>query len=161
MVVGYELFILPVAIQSYVLRYAGLLDEAGKECDAALTADPGFSVFRSCATPFILSGDYAQADKYIRLDENTGFGAMLRMEIALRTGNTKAAMEESRMAMQAGGVALAQLIHSCLEHAPDADLSKQAAELEADPRWARDSEILYRNAAALSFCGQPQERFGY
>lgn len=37
---------------SYVLRYAELLDEAGKECDAALALDPGFNGFRSCTYPF-------------------------------------------------------------------------------------------------------------
>ena len=33
---------------SYVLRYAGLLDEATRECDAALAADPHNRTLRSC-----------------------------------------------------------------------------------------------------------------
>ena len=80
---------------SYVLRYAGLLDEAGKQCDDALAIDPGFNVFRSCATVFTLQEDYQHARTYIRLDENSGVAALFRTMIALRTGDTKAALAES------------------------------------------------------------------
>jgi hypothetical protein len=37
---------------------------------------------------------------------------------------------------------------------PTEAIHKTASELEVDPRGARDTELLYRNAAALSFCGQ-------
>lgn len=60
--------------------------------------DPGYSAFRSCAIPFILANDYAHAFKYIRLDENSGFGAMLRMRIELRTGDKAAALADSTAA---------------------------------------------------------------
>jgi hypothetical protein len=71
---------------SYVLRYAGLVDEGGKECAAALALDPGFNGFRSCAFPFIQLGDYTHAEKYISLDER--FGTFMRMRIVLRTGDS-------------------------------------------------------------------------
>jgi TolB-like protein len=99
---------------SYVLRYAGLLDEASKECDKALAIDPGFNVFRSCATPFILSGDYAHAQKFIRLDENSGVAATSRTFIALRTGNTAAVLAESS-AMSKTGLHYGDLARSCLK----------------------------------------------
>ena len=51
---------------SYVLRYAGLLDEARKECQAVFAEDPVHG-FRSCAIPFTLVGDYANAEKFINL----------------------------------------------------------------------------------------------
>jgi len=140
---------------SYVLRYAGLLDEAGRECEVAFAIDPGYGAFRSCAIPFILAGNYEQAQKYIRLDENTGFGAMLRLEIALRTGNTGAALTESSAASRTG-FPFANLVRLYLSHASPAELSRATAELESDPRATRDPEILYRNAAALSFCGQSE-----
>ena len=138
---------------SYVLRSAGLLDESDKQCEAALALDPGFNGFRSCATPFILQGDYARAQTYIRLDEHSGFGAMLRMLIALRTGNTAAALAESNAVSQ-GGFQFANLARMYLNHAPEAELRKAAAELEVEPRSSRDPETLYVNAAVLSFCGQ-------
>src|SRR5580698_2340141 len=139
---------------SYVLRYAGLLDEAGKECDAALALDPGFNLFRSCANPFILRGDYAHALRYIRLDENSGVGALFRMMIALRTGNTPAALAEAHSVSQTG-YRFADLVRIYLNHASEGQVSKAAAEVEADPRYSRDAEELYRNAEALSLCGQP------
>jgi TolB-like protein len=138
---------------SVVLRYAALLDESGKQCEAALALDPGFNRFRSCAIPFILQGDYARAQSYIRLDEHSGFGAMLRMMIGLRTGNTAAALEESNAASQ-GGFRFADLVRIYLSHAPEAELRRAAAGLEVEPRSSRDPETLYFNAAVLSFCGQ-------
>ncbi len=138
---------------SYVLRYAGLLLEAGTECDKALAIDPGFNVFRSCATPFILTGDYQHARTYIHLDENSGFGAMMRMTIALRSGNEQAALAESSAASQAG-FQFADLVRAYLNHTPNADLSKVATRLEADPKSSFDTELLYQNAEVLSFTGQ-------
>lgn len=137
---------------SYVLRYAGLLDEASKECDKALAIDPGFNVFRSCATPFILSGDYAHAQKFIRLDENSGVAATSRTFIALRTGNTAAVFAESS-AMSKTGLHYGDLARSCLNHAPEAEISQTAAQVETDPRLSVDAEEMYRSAEVLSFCG--------
>jgi serine/threonine protein kinase len=138
---------------SYVLRYAGLLDDAGKECDAALVIDPGFNVFRSCGFVFILAGNYQRAQTFIRLDEHSGFAATLRMMMALRTGNTAAASRESSAASR-GGFQLGDLIRTYLSHKPESELRRAAAELEAEPRSSRDPETLYLNAAALSFTGQ-------
>jgi TolB-like protein len=139
----------------YVLRYAGLLDEAAKECEQAFAIDPGFSPFRSCATPFILLGDYEHAQKYIRLDENSGFAAGLRTEVALRIGDRATASKLAPIAAQSG-FAWAKLVTRCLEQAPAQELAQITREIEADPRGVRDAEPRYRNAAALSFCGQPE-----
>lgn len=140
---------------SYVLRSAGLLDEADRQCEAALALDPGFNGFRSCAFSFILKADYAGAQTYVRLDEHSGFGAMLRMMVALRTGNRPAALAESNAVSQ-GGFQFAELAQMYLNHVPEAELRKAAAALEAEPRSARDPETLYVNAAVLSFSGQAE-----
>ena len=140
---------------SYVLRYAGLLDEAGKQCDEALAIDPGFNVFRSCATVFTLQGDYQHARTYIRLDENSGVAALFRTMIALRTGDTKGALAESSGVSQSG-YQFAKLLRLYLNHATPAELRDAAAEVELDPRALRDAEELYRNAEILSFCEQTE-----
>jgi DNA-binding winged helix-turn-helix (wHTH) protein/TolB-like protein len=139
---------------SYVLRYAGLLDEAGKECDAALALDPGFNLFRSCANTFILRGDYAHALRYIRLDENSGVGALLRMMIALRTGNTAAALAESNRVASQTSYRLADLVRLYLGNASEVELSTAAAKVETDTNSSRDAEEVYRNAETLSLSGQ-------
>ncbi|MGA7381743.1 MAG: winged helix-turn-helix domain-containing protein [Terriglobales bacterium] len=138
---------------SYVLRYAGLLDESERQCGETIALDPGFNGFRSCATPFIFQGDYASAQTYIRLDEHSGFAAMLRILIALRTGNAADALAESDAASQ-GGFRFADLARMYLNHAPEAELRRAAKDLEVEPRSSRDPETLYVNAAVLSFCGQ-------
>jgi len=141
---------------SYVMRYAGLLDEARKECDAALALDPGFNGFRSCAYPFILVDDYAHAQRYISLDEN--FGKFMRFRIALRKGDRDAVLAESNASLQLGFRNMDhfhELLRACVNHAPEAELSKAVAQLEADPVSQRDAELLYQNAETLGFCGQP------
>ena len=140
---------------SYVLRYAGLLAEAGKQCDAALAIDPGFNVFRSCATPFLLTGDYAHAQTFIALDEHSGVGALLRMMIALRNRNHDAALAETEAASRTG-LASADLARMYLNHASNAELDKVAARVEADPKSSRDAEELFRNAELLSFSRQTE-----
>ena len=142
---------------SYVLRYAGLLEEAGKECDKALAIDPGFNVFRSCANPFILEGDYTHAQKYIRLDEKSGVAALLRMMIALRSGNQAAALAETDAVSQTG-YRMADVARIYLKHGAAADLRHASAEVEA--RHLQDGEELYRNAEVLSFCQQPDAALG-
>jgi TolB-like protein len=48
---------------SYVLRYAGLMEESGKECDAAFAIDP--YGLRSCAVAFLALGEYAREISFI------------------------------------------------------------------------------------------------
>src|SRR5579859_592633 len=138
---------------SYVLRYAGLLDEAGKQCDAALAIDPGFNVYRSCATPFFLQGDYTHAQAYIALDEHSGFAAVYRMIIALRQGNTSQALAEAEIAARNGN-SYTDLVRLYLNHASEPELRNAATKVEADPKTARDAEEEYRNAELLSLSGQ-------
>ncbi|MEO6213506.1 MAG: protein kinase, partial [Vicinamibacterales bacterium] len=58
---------------AYVLRYAGLLDEATRECDAAMARDPTERRLRSCAVPFYHLGRYGRARDYLRLDAGSEF----------------------------------------------------------------------------------------
>ena len=138
---------------SYVLRYAGLLDEAGKQCDAALAIDPGFNVYRSCAIPFFMQGDYTRAQAYIALDEHSSVAAWYRTIIALRTGNTAAALGESAAAAHSG-LAHTNLLRIYLSHGSESELSKAAAIVEADPKTALDPEEVFRNAEVLSLSGR-------
>ena len=141
---------------SYVFRYGGLLEEAGKECDAGLAIDPGFNVLRTCATTFIQAGDYAHAQRYISVAQDPGFEALMRMHIALRTGNAAEVLAEANSVEQMGYHNMdAKLAHVCLSHPSESELAKAVAEVESDPVASRDHELLYENADALAFCEQP------
>jgi DNA-binding winged helix-turn-helix (wHTH) protein/TolB-like protein/tetratricopeptide (TPR) repeat protein len=140
---------------SYVLRYAGVLDEANKQCDAALTLDPGFNMLRSCAFPSIMAGDYVLAQRYIALDEN--FGAWMRLRIALRTGDKAAVLKESSKADRSGfsrADRLVTLFQTCSNHAAEGQLRRAIADVEDDPVAALDHELYYQIAEDLAFCGQ-------
>ena len=53
---------------AYVLRYAGLLDEAQSECDQALAIDPANYNWRSCAFAFFEQGKEGRAMEYLNHD---------------------------------------------------------------------------------------------
>jgi eukaryotic-like serine/threonine-protein kinase len=59
----------------YVLRYAGLLDEATRECDKALALDSTDTRIRSCALPFIWLGQYEKAMKFVQVDQGSEWAA--------------------------------------------------------------------------------------
>jgi len=140
---------------SYVLRYAGLLDESRKECEAVFAVDPVHG-YRTCAIPFILAGDYAGGQKFINLDGRSGFAALLRMQIALRTQDTAAVLSQANTAAKLGYNNVdAKLAQAWLSHAPRAEVAKAVANVETDPVSLGDPELLYQNAEALAFCQQP------
>jgi DNA-binding winged helix-turn-helix (wHTH) protein/TolB-like protein len=138
---------------SYVLRYAGLLEEAGQECDRGLHIDPGYFLLRSCAVAFYLSGNYQRAEDYIRVDEGSGFGIKSKVNIALRR---KRYSEAATLAAKIteGGFTWEELIVARLGGRPDLELAAGASKLEDFFRVPRDSEDMYEAATALSFAGQ-------
>jgi DNA-binding winged helix-turn-helix (wHTH) protein/TolB-like protein len=146
---------------SYVYRYAGLLDEATKECDTGLALDPGFNLLRSCAFPSIMAGDYAHAEPYIRLDEN--FGAWARLRIALRTNNAPEVLKQSSEAVHYGFSRADDRViffQKCVNHAPEPELRKAAARIENDSVAVLDHELSYQAAEDLAFCGQADATIG-
>src|ERR1019366_7477984 len=60
-------------VTGYVLRYAGLLDESARECEAALSLDPGNYLFRACSFTFGEMGNEERAMDFIRLDAGSNF----------------------------------------------------------------------------------------
>jgi tetratricopeptide (TPR) repeat protein len=53
---------------SYVLRYAGLLEESATACETALSLDPTEQILRSCGYIFQNLGDIARAKLFFALD---------------------------------------------------------------------------------------------
>ena len=81
---------------AYVLRYAGMLEESARECDAALALDPGNYQFRSCAWSFMQLGRSARARDFIRLDAGSEWSRYVMPSLLLREGK----MEEARKAVK-------------------------------------------------------------
>ena len=58
---------------SYVLRYGGLLQESARECDTALSLDPGNYQFRSCSFVFDLTGNIERGMEFLQFDPGSGW----------------------------------------------------------------------------------------
>jgi eukaryotic-like serine/threonine-protein kinase len=78
---------------AYVLRYAGMLEQSTKECDAALRLDPGNFQFRSCAWAFLDLGDTEGARNFVQLDAGSEWAAYVMPSILLREGKLAEARE--------------------------------------------------------------------
>ncbi len=136
---------------SYVLRYAGLLEEATRECDAALAADPHNRTLRSCGIAFELNGNPERARVFFQLDAGTNWARLYEAMALL----WERKIEESGKAYAAAGEAdIAQLV---LHGGTSAERDRLAAQVEAKALEAgEDPEQQHDIAAVLSVAGYPQ-----
>ena len=137
---------------SYVLRYAGLLDRAQKECDVALGLDPGNYGFRSCAFAFFEAGKSQRAMDYLRLDATSEWSRNVLPAILLRENN----LDEARRA--AGDVStnpmwLRSPMESCLAPGRSGDFDQAVAAVLPTLMAQRDPEMRYYEGSLLAYCG--------
>jgi tetratricopeptide (TPR) repeat protein len=78
---------------SYVLRYAGLLHDAARECEEAIRLDPGNYQFRSCASVFSMQGQFDRARAFLALDAGSEWSNNAEAHVLLREGKPQAAVE--------------------------------------------------------------------
>ena len=140
----------------YVLRYAGLLQEAAHECDTALSLDPGNYSLRSCQLVYDELGNTDRAMDFLQLDMTSGFVLAnlpphyLREKkfAEARDGATKVPDNDPSHGIE----------KACVDHqstsSSDPALEKLAREqgpaFLADP----DAENRYWDGALLATCGQ-------
>lgn len=140
-------------VMSYVLRYAGLIEEAARECDAALALDPGEYRVRSCAYNFVWLGNYGRAMDFLRVDAGSEWVRGATTDILLRQGKYKEALQnirESPLAIRP----YRQLIEACLENRPAHKIEPLIPQVEAHTFARRDSEPKYFTASVEALCGQ-------
>ena len=137
-------------VLSYVLRYAGLLDEAAAECEVAFLLDPRTqtSGLRSCAFVFLLQGKYDRARDYIALDHGSDFAKALTIQILNREGRVADAI-------QLGSPNMPQwnsydLLQGCMARQSERTILALATAVEP----STDPEANYFSAAHLAYCGQ-------
>jgi serine/threonine protein kinase/TolB-like protein len=146
-------------ILSYLLRYAGRLQEAATECNMARGLDPGNYNFRSCALVFAELGNEGRAQQYLDLDPGSEWSTSMLPWVLLRKGDIAqarvAAAKVPNDAIWFGG-----LLQTCL--APGTILERGKFEslvrrLMPALLAQRDPEFHYLQGSALAFCGQPPE----
>ena len=139
---------------SYVLRYAGLLQEAAPECDKAITLDPGSYYFRSCSMVFGAMGNSARAMDFLKLDLGSEWVASNLPPYYIRAGKPAEARASAERLTKANPVDA--YMKSCMGQPAPADAEATRAFVAfglADP----DPENRYWDATVLASCGKKDD----
>ncbi len=138
---------------SYVLRYAGMLEQATQECNTARSLDPGNFNFRSCAWAFLEHGKTDRAMDYVHLDAGSEWAAWVTPYIYLGAGNVAQARESAKSVAKAPAYHR-ELLVACTQAQRPADMDRIAREAEASVMTEPDPEQWYHVAALMAYCGQ-------
>jgi TolB-like protein len=140
-------------VLSYVLRYAGLLDEAAARCGAAFVLDRKMQTagLRTCSMVFLLKGDYPRAMNYLQLDQDSDFVRALTIDMLARQGRTAEALKVSAPAIP--GWKSYDVLRACLAGTPTSEIAARAQSVEPSD----DPELNYFAAAHLAYCGLQSE----
>jgi TolB-like protein len=142
----------------YVLRYAGLLDEAQSECDKALAIDSKNYNWRSCAVAFYEQGKSARAMQYLELDAGSEWSNARRVSVLMRQGRMTEAKQAAQK-MSDNPTLMAPLLKAYLNHAPEAEIHRLAEQAENQLPAEQDPELKYSQGAELAACGQKKIAF--
>jgi eukaryotic-like serine/threonine-protein kinase len=145
-------------VMSYVYRYAGMLQQATGECDTALALDPGNYAFRSCAWAFMEMGKPERAADFVRLDAGSEWAAYAMPSVLLREGKIPEAREAVKR-MPSAPRYHRDLVESCLQLRPAADLDRLAHEAETSVPTEPDPETWYYQGSLFAYCGKKQAAF--
>ncbi len=139
-------------VMGYIYRYAGMLDQSTKECNTALSLDPGNYTFRSCAWAFMEMGNAKRAQDFIHLDANSEWAAYMKPSLLLREGEIEKA-RDAVTHMPTAPRYHRDLLEACLGLRPYSDAEQMAKVVESTPPAAPDAELLYYQGALFADCG--------
>jgi len=140
---------------SYVLRYAGKLEEAARECDSASAIDPGNYLFRSCAWVYLELGKTERVPDYERLDAGSEYAGFVTINRLLREGK----LEEAQQAVRRVPINPRdhrEFLEACLEPGRATGLDKLAARTQSAVLAEPDPEKWYQRGAIMAFCGRKE-----
>jgi hypothetical protein len=138
---------------SYVLRYAGMLDQSTQECNTARQLDPGNFTFRSCATSFLEMSKTDRAMDFVQLDAGSEWAAWMTPYVYLAEGNLAEAHATARNMGKASSYHR-ELMEACTAPQRPADLAKIVRETEASVMMEPEAEAWYRVGSLMAACGQ-------
>jgi len=138
-------------VMSYVLRYAGLLEESASHCEKAFLIDrqPVNTTLRSCALVFSVRRDFTRAMSFLNLDRETEVGRAFRVDALVRQGMKEEAIATGLPQLPQWR-AKYEMLFACLRDRPAAEIDALARDVQVAP----DPEENYLSAAHLSYCGQ-------
>ncbi|HZC21990.1 MAG TPA: hypothetical protein VE866_01535, partial [Candidatus Binatia bacterium] len=138
---------------SYVLRYAGMLEQATEQCNEARQLDPGNFNFRSCAWAFLEMNKPDRAMDFVHLDAGSEWANWVTPYIYLGQGNIAEARSAVRN-ISKGPTYHRDLMEACTAAQRPADLAKIVRESESSVMLEPDAEAWYHLGALMAYCGQ-------
>jgi TolB-like protein len=138
---------------SYVLRYAGMLEQATQECNTARSQDPGNFNFRSCAWAFLELGKTDKAMDFVHLDAGSEWSAWVTPYVYLAAGNVAQARESAKNVAKAPAYHR-ELLVACTAPQRPVDMDRIVRESEASAMTEPDPEAWYHVGALMAYCGQ-------
>jgi TolB-like protein len=141
-------------VSSYVLWYAGLLDEAASECEKTRSLDAGTTDLASCGYVFMALGRYERATEYLQLISGEEFEKAGEVEILVREGKQDEALQHLK-SLPTTAFYGRPLLEPCLQHSPPAKADAAAQQVRSRLMADDDPFPKYLLAAWDSFCGQP------
>ena len=142
-------------ILGYVYRYAGLLDDAARQCEKAYTLDSKNYQLRSCGITYELLGKNDRATDFIQLDAGSAWAAANMGDVLLNEGKVEEALQSYKRA-DASGLRYtgSKELELYVTHQPGAQLASAARETESQHMSDRDPEPKYWFAAEMAYVGQ-------
>ncbi|PYX33291.1 MAG: hypothetical protein DMG77_00700 [Acidobacteria bacterium] len=140
---------------SYVLRYAGMLDQATQECNSARSLDPGNFNFRSCAWAFLELGKTDRAMDFVQLDSGSEWSAWVTPYVHLAAGNVPETRASAKNMAKAPSYHR-ELMIACVAPQKTADFDKIVRETETSVMTEPDPEAWYHIGALMAYCGQKE-----
>jgi serine/threonine protein kinase/tetratricopeptide (TPR) repeat protein len=138
---------------SYVLRYAGMQEQATQECNTARQLDPGNFDFRSCAWAFLELGKTDRAMDFVQLDAGSEWSAWVKPYVYLTAGNLAQARESVKSVAKATPYHR-ELLVACTQAQKPADFDRIVHEAESSTMMEPDPEAWYHVGALMAYCGQ-------
>ncbi len=130
----------PHFIMSYVYRYAGLLEDAARECELALAVNPTDFSMRSCTITFYRLGDFERARDFLALDPASGWARGHEGSLEYFAGN----LDFDRQP---------QLLADCRAD-PESETTRTSLERAIDfIKTVPDPEQAYHTLAVVALCG--------
>src|SRR5262249_10633790 len=136
-------------------RYAGLLDESSRECDAALRLDPGNYLFRSCTWTYLYMGNTERAREYILVDAGSEWASWVMPAILIREGKLKEAKDAVKK-VPSGPRYYRELTEAVLGVRPPAELDRIAQEDLTSLAAGAEPENAYQRGSPVAFAGKKE-----
>jgi tetratricopeptide (TPR) repeat protein len=140
-------------VLSYVLRYAGMQEQAAHECMSARSLDPRRFRFRSCAWTFMELGQTDRAMDFVHLDAGSEWAAWAATYVYLSSGNVAQAREAVKSVGKSPNFHR-DLLVACSQAQPPAYMDKIVRDAESSVMAEPDPEGWFHVGALMAYCGQ-------